>query len=586
MKDYLSGLKNYFEPDGSMKKLALARNKETAVFVSYFCLADYWPVVVTEIECGASLPQSNRSFLFKGERAMNEQDFTDAIHALSERLGEDAEGPADPLRALFVEKLEQESIPDCEGILACLNAISEKSLFDQFIETISFFEELAIPLRTYGKHKFDETPWSFWRVMRQNRNAPEQIQNYILLTCRARPVLPAPEQMAMLYASAIMDISYNLYADYDKPSINALVFRRFCNAAQFLTEDAAADLPGYALFPTGSDPHLHGRQVLFADKDGERNVYKPRSMKTDALLTGEEGFFAYLGRVLGEDFSLPLMEISESPSFGMENYVTKQSDFTAQDAGTYYRKMGVLAYAAKLAGATDLHQDNLMPTANGPVIIDAECAFLIPVIASECLDATLIHSALCQRTNALMDDASSFFTIEGKDSTLLTVAAPFYDDFWQGFSAASDYCMANLDEVIEEMASRIEIGPLIRYVPVGTDLLAAALVNYRMAEDPSEVTKEFSSKIREAATRDFSIQNLDLDILEAGLSDSFSQGDIPLLQLQVVAGGLSALKINNIGFAVTDLYNDREAIKNVCRACIEYMADLDKPAIIDAFFYN
>ncbi|RCX11377.1 uncharacterized protein DUF4135 [Anaerobacterium chartisolvens] len=132
----------------------------------------------------------------------------------------------------------------------------------------------------------------------------------------------------------------------------------------------------YEIEPTGSDPHEGGKHALFlVDKEnGEKRVYKPRSMAVDNALTGAHGMLALInGNEKNSDYTLPVMEID--PKDNTEEFVNKKGSFTEEEAGRYYFKMGMLECAGSVMGVTDLHQDNIMPTAGGPVIIDAECAF-------------------------------------------------------------------------------------------------------------------------------------------------------------------------------------------------------------------
>ncbi len=152
---------------------------------------------------------------------------------------------------------------------------------------------------------------------------------------------------------------------------------RMKNMTVFVKEAYERHKGRYEIEPTGSDPHQGGKHALFlVDKEtGEKRVYKPRTMAVDNALTGKSGMLGLInGTEENPDFTLPVMEIN--PKNSTEEFVNKKGSFTQQEAGKYYFKMGMLQCAGSVMGATDLHQDNIMPTEHGPVIIDAECAFV------------------------------------------------------------------------------------------------------------------------------------------------------------------------------------------------------------------
>jgi type 2 lantibiotic biosynthesis protein LanM len=124
-----------------------------------------------------------------------------------------------------------------------------------------------------------------------------------------------------------------------------------------------------------SDRHHDGRQVAILQfDDGARLVYKPRECRS--LLRFNELLLWYRGR--GGDEAPPPIRVLDRERYGWVEFVEHDALTSREEVDRYFRRAGALLCAAWLSGGRDLHMDNVICTANGPVIVDTE-AFVPPL---------------------------------------------------------------------------------------------------------------------------------------------------------------------------------------------------------------
>ena len=161
----------------------------------------------------------------------------------------------------------------------------------------------------------------------------------------------------------------------------------------------------YWIRSTGSDPHKDGEHALFlvnkTNQTGYENdtrkkageiakVYKPHDLSADNAIVGKEGIFSEVNDIIKKDFkkklyNLDLIKDSEEEDIfatmdidvehHTEEFITKKSEMTSIEAKKYFFRAGMLKVITDAMAVIDLHQDNIMPTLNGPMIIDAEVDF-------------------------------------------------------------------------------------------------------------------------------------------------------------------------------------------------------------------
>ncbi len=152
---------------------------------------------------------------------------------------------------------------------------------------------------------------------------------------------------------------------------------------------------------TGSDFHNQGQSVSIAESDeGDKVVYKPRSLLPDRALMAETGsVFAELNeRGKGAGISLPTAKFDQKRDdqgqYGYMEHFTQARVLSEKAAQAYYYRMGQVAVASKLLGVNDLHQENVLTAYGAPVVIDAETSFLPYVMLADSFDSTGLSSAL------------------------------------------------------------------------------------------------------------------------------------------------------------------------------------------------
>lgn len=124
--------------------------------------------------------------------------------------------------------------------------------------------------------------------------------------------------------------------------------------------------------PALSDPH-DGRQrvAILTGAGGRRLVYKPRDVRLEQAF-GE--VLADLARA-GCDAVPAGMAVLARDGYGWEACVAQEPLGSPEAVHAYYRRAGGLACVAWLLGGRDLHMENVVATAQGPVLVDLEALF-------------------------------------------------------------------------------------------------------------------------------------------------------------------------------------------------------------------
>jgi hypothetical protein len=180
---------------------------------------------------------------------------------------------------------------------------------------------------------------------------------------------------------------------------------------------------------TGSDFHNMAQQVAIVESTrGQKAVYKPRTTLPDQALTGRQGSaFAALNELGEGALRLPTMRFEQArDSSGEYSYVEFQTATPRRsqaETREYYRRYAQVLVATKLLGVNDLHGENVMSTAQGPAVIDAETAFLPYVMTARSFTTTGITDALRQ-----------FKALESEDLTNNYFVTPEEEQGWQRMS--------------------------------------------------------------------------------------------------------------------------------------------------------
>ena len=146
--------------------------------------------------------------------------------------------------------------------------------------------------------------------------------------------------------------------------------------------------------PKLSDRHEGGRCVAaLTFGSGLTVVYKPRGVGLEHAFQGFQAWLA--GRGLG---CLPRpLRVLEREGYGWVEWVGQETFQDRQQVREYYRRAGGLLCVLHILRGTDVHQENVVATRLGPVLVDAE-TLLQPVDHLEEADA---------RTDGLIDGAAN-----------------------------------------------------------------------------------------------------------------------------------------------------------------------------------
>lgn len=248
-----------------------------------------------------------------------------------------------------------------------------------------------------------------------------------------------------------------------------------------------------AFFVAGSDPHRSAQRVVIVSYGADRVVYKPTDLLFQALLMGtpeslvaarQHNASVRLDQSLFDviQSNLPLLHILTTPSrahgihgrsgYGYMQYKARTQVVVNADArGNYFRGLGKLAAVAATLGITDLHKENVMATADGPVIIDAEMGFNFPAGAGAPLSIshTAITDAISPRHLTHSQCGGTFVPVwdaRGSVWEASAISTPRTDDDinsairpnalapWCSASKELDFLVEGMDAAIDDMSRR------------------------------------------------------------------------------------------------------------------------------------
>lgn len=118
-----------------------------------------------------------------------------------------------------------------------------------------------------------------------------------------------------------------------------------------------------------SDPHGGGRRVAILEfEDGWRLVYKPRDLGLEHAFSE---LLAWCGREGLDDVPPPLL-IVDRGTHGWVQHAVQAEQRDDESARAYYRRAGGLLCLGYVLRCADLHAENIVAAAEGPVVVDGE----------------------------------------------------------------------------------------------------------------------------------------------------------------------------------------------------------------------
>ncbi len=130
-----------------------------------------------------------------------------------------------------------------------------------------------------------------------------------------------------------------------------------------------------AIETTDSDRHHDGKSVwVFHFEAGLRLVYKPRATALEAAWSG----FLDWWRRSCPDLAPPGLQVLDRGSHGWVLFERPAEELDALEIKRYHRRLGGLLFLGHLFGMVDLHSENIIASARGPLLVDLECLFAPP----------------------------------------------------------------------------------------------------------------------------------------------------------------------------------------------------------------
>ena len=327
----------------------------------------------------------------------------------------------------------------------------------------------------------------------------------------------------------------------------------------------------YWIRSTGSDPHYKGQHALFLvnkkNQKGYRHndskkkgkiakVYKPHDLSADAAVIGEQGIFHNINKKLEDEKILDgtiikgenaLATMCIDVEHHTEEFVTKKSKMTKEEAQKYFFRMGILKAITDVLAIIDLHCDNIMPTKNGPMIIDAEINFF-HYGENSSLEGGSVSPLTCSDVNGR--SPNSLFNVGESEQDNVTSTEVFNADqsdykakYKDGYRLMKGVLKKKLDEFANIFVSQLKGenfngGNKIRILPLATQKFAIYLdrvVNrnediYDIARELTDaIQKNFNSQnIKFLDSRKVKV-NLNNEELENKILETLTDGTIPAM---------------------------------------------------------
>jgi type 2 lantibiotic biosynthesis protein LanM len=162
----------------------------------------------------------------------------------------------------------------------------------------------------------------------------------------------------------------------------SVMIDNICRATGELAHRFGADRPQLARLCAGEpeltalslgagDSHRGGSTVGLLTTTAGRLVYKPRSLRLDAVLA------EFLHKVLSDsaEARIRVPEVVDRGSHGWAEYITHRYCRDDAELRSFYRGLGYWSALSRLFNASDLHSENLIAAGPVPVVVDCETIF-------------------------------------------------------------------------------------------------------------------------------------------------------------------------------------------------------------------
>lgn len=375
----------------------------------------------------------------------------------------------------------------------------------------------------------------------------------------------------------------------------------------------------YWVRSTGSDPHKNGEHALFlipktpepidstlpTEKREElrkyplgTRVYKPHDLTPDTVVVGQNDMFAELNSIIDTSSTilagapaLATMEIDTDSH--TEKFIRKTRNMDSDSAQKYFFRAGILKAITDAMAVIDLHCDNIMPTEQGPIIIDAEVDFF-----HYGQDSSLVGgNAPALSTDEIgYNRANASFDIEDPASPTTKKSGEAFrensfsckDKYTEGYNFMLGQLQSRQEKIsnmFRDQLNNLHADSKIRILPLSTEKFAEFLNRVINGEKESEVAEELKNTIKANLTSenakflDSAKIKVELDDrqLQETLLTTFTNGTIPAMYADM--NGNLYLDDKTVGKIVSKI--DDEELKVNVQVNKQQMASIMKDCFIN-----
>ena len=158
----------------------------------------------------------------------------------------------------------------------------------------------------------------------------------------------------------------------------------------------ALDIPNDAIrvFDVSSclaDSHNKGKSVyILTLSENLKVVYKPRPVGLEFAWNE----FLSLINENAKDFELGTYLVIDKGSYGWCEYIEYSELESVSSASAFYEKLGKLLFIVYMLKGTDIHQDNIVASKLGPILVDLETLFHVETSFEKTLSSPYLSSSL------------------------------------------------------------------------------------------------------------------------------------------------------------------------------------------------
>lgn len=285
---------------------------------------------------------------------------------------------------------------------------------------------------------------------------------------------------------------------------------------------------------TGSDPHAGGKHALFLvnKKTKHKQVYKPHSLKFEDAFIGKNGIISDLNKSAKAENHLPTMHID--PKARTEEFVNRVGDkedttYTKEKHAAHSEKLGRLETVSHVFGVADLHAQNVLFGANGPVPIDAEVGGSYPDQTG--IDA---NSGPGRADVDMYNTPSALFVNKAQEK----INGPKFN---QGKSAMGNLIKTRKKSTLKKWRKHLRGVDSFRVLPIDTGTLATCLHEALDNTQKGSVEKMYTAKLKAFIDKNELAKHLKLKIVGSGEQRFWNilrNGTLPAFEFQMKTGNL------------------------------------------------